>query len=150
MSLGLTPWGLQREGAQMKWANLLAGFFVIGMAPSAFAGPIISNLIDNGTLVKTTYAPPPSNTTDGVASPYGASTATLTPVINGSDISYKLSVSPSAAFLASANNLAGGKTVDFGGTLSFDITFDEPVFLTTNLSESGVYSVSGTNSRVGF
>jgi hypothetical protein len=132
----------------MKWANVLIAFSIVGAARFAVAAPVITNLIDTGTLQKTTYASPPSNSSDGITSPYGSSLLNITPVVNGSNTSYKVTLSPSSGFLASANNLAGGKTAIFGGTLSFDITFDTAVNLTADVLESGVYSVTGASSRV--
>jgi hypothetical protein len=132
----------------MKWARFLVVISLIGPAQWAYAGPIVTNISDSGVLHKTTYASPPSNTSDTMAAPYGSSLLTITPMVNGSNISYKLAVSPSAGFLASANNLAGGKTAVFEGTLSFDIAFDAPVNLIADLFETGVYSISGANSRV--
>jgi hypothetical protein len=68
---------------------------------------------------------------------------TITPVTQGFSVRF----SPGSGFFASANNLAGGKTSIFSGTLSFDITFDSPIRLTANIFEDGIYSVSGPNSR---
>jgi hypothetical protein len=74
----------------------------------------------------------------------------ITPVLSGPNIiGYKLTFNPSSGFMASSNNLAGGKTQTFAGLLAFDIAFDNAVKLTTNIFEDGIYSASGQNSRVG-
>jgi len=131
-------------------AGVIAAVVAVAGAQSSFAAPLVTVLSDTGTLNTSFVAPPASNSSNAIATPYGSGSVSVTPVLNiSSQIIYKLSFNPSSGFAASANNLAGGKTQSFAGLLAFDITFDNAVKLTTNIYEDGIYSVSGLNSRVG-
>jgi len=132
-------------------ASVVAAVVVAAGVQSSLAAPVVTVLSDTGTLNTSFIAPPASNSSNAIATPYGSGSVSITPVLNPSSviIGYKLTLNPSSGFAASANNLAGGKSQTFGGLLAFDITFDNAVRLTTNIYEDGIYSVSGLNSRVG-
>jgi len=135
------------------YKGLLAGVVAALVATvgiqSTFAAPTVAIISDTGTLKTDFLAPPASQSTNSLPSPYGSGAVTITPVLSGpTTIGYKLTFAPNSGFFASANNLAGGKSSTFAGVLAFDITFDSAVKLTTNIFEDGIYSVSGQNSRV--
>jgi len=133
-------------GLKKAFAGIVAAVIAAAGVQSAFAVPTVSVLSDTGTLTTTTYAPPSSTSSNSVPSPYGSGSMSIT---NVTATGFKVTFSPSSGFMASANNLAGGKTSVFAGLIAFDVTLDSQQKLTANIFEDGIYSSSGTGARVG-
>src|SRR5947208_3026443 len=93
---------------------LVAAVSSVLSAQWAHAAPTVTILSDTGTLVTTTYAAPASTSGNSLPSPYGSGSVSLAPVVNG----IRMTLNPGSGFFASANNLAGGKTSTFAGTLA--------------------------------
>jgi len=127
-------------------AGIVAAVVAAAGVQSAHAVPVVTVLSDTGTLTTSTYAPPASTSSNSVPSPYGSGSVSITPI---SATAFKVTFSPSSGFMASANNLAGGKTSLFAGLIAFDLTLDSAQRLTANIFEDGIYSTSGANTRVG-
>jgi hypothetical protein len=120
---------------------LAGAMAVLGLTVAAQATPTIQLLSNTGVWrVHTTVGASTSDYSQSVADPYGAAPLpVVTPITNG----VKLTFAPSADFLAQADNTVGTERQTFDGELSFLVTFDSPVHLTTNLYEDGFYQTTG-------
>jgi hypothetical protein len=108
-------------------------------ATSAVEAAFTYTPISDSGAITVTMTPPLQVATASLGSLYGP--PTITPIASG----WKLTFSPSAGFFATANNLGGSSTQTFvlDGHLSFDVSFDSPVKLTTNIIEDGIYNTTG-------
>jgi hypothetical protein len=121
---------------------LLGSLAVLGLTVAAQATPSLNLLGDTGSLVVTTYSPVTRVAVATLTDPYGTPLPAITPVTGG----WAITLSPTAEFLATANNAGGGKTTVMDGQLSFYVTFDSPVSLTTTLYEDGIWITSGNGT----
>ncbi len=112
------------------------------MGSRAFAAPVATLKGDQGTLEVTTFSPD-QEAIANINGIYGTPPfPTITPITNGWEITF----TPSSAFFASANNHAFGEKTILSGELTFNISFDTPIHLTTNIYENGIWATSGDGS----
>lgn len=127
-----------------KWLMTLAAIAAGLVAGKSYAAPTIQLTGDQGTLEVTTFSPL-QEATASFNGLYGTPPVpTITPLTGGDG--WKIVFTPSSAFFASANNHAFGEKTILSGELSFNITFDSAVQLTTNIYEDGIYAESGVGT----
>jgi hypothetical protein len=125
------------------WAAVLtSAATMLGLGGAAWATPTVTVLNNSGYRYTSMAAfAPTSQTVTGV---YGdvPPLPDITPVTGG----WQLTFAPRADFTAQAVNTFGGQDQTFDGGLMFRITFDAPVRITANLSESGFYQTTGNGT----
>ena len=117
---------------------LVGALAVLGLSIAAQANPTIVLGNNIGTLREQVTVG--SNTSffdnENIPTPYGASPW---PIITTNSNTTTLIFSPTAAFHVEVVNAIGTDTKTFNGDLSFLVTFDSPIHLTTTVSEQGSF-----------
>jgi hypothetical protein len=118
---------------------LVGALAVLGLSIAAQANPTIVLGNNIGTLREQVTVG--SNTSffdnENIPTPYGASPF---PIITTNADTTTLIFSPTSAFQVDVVNAVGTDTKTFNGDLSFLVTFDSPIHLTTTVSEQGSYT----------